>query len=67
MSVYIPPSHSRYPKILHFDELDNLLLSYFRRCHHHLLCGNFNTHTGVIEDIIGRSDDSDRYIIDSKE
>lgn len=61
-SVYIPPNHTRYAKALHIDELDNLLLSYSHICHYHLLCVDFNAHTGVMEDILGRSDDSDRYI-----
>ena len=61
-SVYIPPSHSRYAKVLHFEELDNFLLSYAFVGHYHLLCGDFNAHTGVMDDVQWMSDDCDRYL-----
>ena len=48
--------------VLHFDELDNFLFSYSYKCHYHLLCGDFNAHTGVMDEVQWRSDDSDRYL-----
>ncbi|KAI3382690.1 hypothetical protein SNEBB_010922 [Seison nebaliae] len=58
-AVYIPPSHSRYGKVEHFEELDNLLLNYSQD-YMHLMCGDFNSHTAVLADIeVEATDDTD--------
>lgn len=62
-AVYIPPSHSRYAKPDHFDELDNLLLNHTDSFH--LLCGDFNAHTGTMTDVVQVEDDNidDYYVV----
>lgn len=50
-AVYIPPSHSKYASIEHFNELDNFLLQY-NYDNFHILCGDYNAHTGKMDDII---------------
>ena len=50
-SVYIPPSNSRYGNIEHFHEVDNFLLD-FSDDFCHLLCGDFNFHTGTSPDFV---------------
>ena len=47
--VYIPPSHSRYGKREHFDELDEFFLSH-SDCFH-VVSGDFNAHTGTLSDV----------------
>lgn len=61
-SVYIPPSHSRYGNVLHFEELDNLLLNHSYVDNYHFLGGDFNAHTGVMKDIADMNDENDRYL-----
>lgn len=58
-SVYILPSQFIYAKVLQFDDLDKLLLSYSYSCYYHLLCGGFN---GAMEDISLKSEDCFRSI-----
>lgn len=50
--------------MLHFDELDNLLLNHSYIDHMHLLSGDFNAHTGVMTDIkpIQTADEGDLYV-----
>ena len=49
--VYIPPSHSRYGREDHFDELDDFLLTYSYDDYVHVLCGDFNAHTLTMSDV----------------
>ena len=49
-AVYIPPSHSRYAKLDHYDQVENMLLNHVND--YHLLCGDFNAHTGPMRDSI---------------
>ena len=53
-AVYIPPSHSRYAKLDHYDQVENMLLNHVND--YHLLCGDFNAHTGTMRDSILVSD-----------
>lgn len=62
-AVYIPPSNSRYANKDHFDELDNLLLNYTNTDYFHLLCGDYNAHTGTMTDIIQVNDDDNNYFV----
>ena len=59
--VYIPPSHSRYAETEHFDELDNLLLTYTNDDYYHVLCGDFNADTGSMADVNQESGDIDDH------
>ena len=49
--VYIPPSHSRYGSAEHFEELDDLLLTYTNDDYVHVVCGGFNAHTLTVSEI----------------
>lgn len=55
--VYIPPSHSRYGKREHFDELDEFFLSNYD-CFH-VVCGDFNARTGTMCDAAQVEEDRD--------
>ena len=46
-AVYVPPSNSRYGNIEDFIDIDNFLLDYSED-YLHLLCGDFNSHTGTL-------------------
>lgn len=46
-AVYIPPVNSRYASVEYFEEIDNFLLDYINEDYSHLLCGDFNSHTGT--------------------
>ena len=46
-AVYIPPSNSRFSSIELFEELDNFLLDYNDDDYYHIVCGDFNAHTGT--------------------
>ena len=48
-AVYVPPSNSRYGNIEDFNDIDNFLLDYSED-YLHLLCGDFNSHTGTLAD-----------------
>ena len=56
--TYIPPSHSRYGKPEHFDELDDLFLSY--NDYYHFVSGDFNAHTGTMSEI-NQFNENDEY------
>ena len=71
-AVYIPPPGTPYASITHFDEISNDMLSYDPDCFDHLLCGDFNAHTGTKSDIVqldafvcGNLDEEDRQILDN--
>ena len=63
-AVYIPPSHSRYGKPEHFDEMDELLLNYTNNDYHNLLCGDFNAHTGTMRDFVEVNEDHSDELVD---
>ena len=50
-SVYIPPCNSRYANVEHFSEIDDFLLEHSID-NAHLLCGDFNAHTGTLADYV---------------
>ncbi len=67
-SVYIPPSQSRYASRDHFDEMDNLLLNYTNVDFFHVLCGDYNAHTGTTADIlISNNDNVNNYVYDDND
>ena len=73
-SLYIPPCNSQYSSIELFDELDHFLLDYHDDCYYHIVCGDFNAHTGTAADVVHSSpyvledDDTDmRRMIDMYE
>lgn len=54
--VYIPPSNSRYSSVKMFDHLDNFLLDHNNEDYCHILCGDFNAHTGGFTDVLQSSE-----------
>ena len=50
--MYIPPSNSRQSSVELFEELDNLLLDFSDEEYCHILCGDFNAHTGTASDMV---------------
>ena len=51
-TVYIPPRQSPYSKIDLFDELENDILDHNLDNEYVVLCGDFNSHTGVENDYV---------------
>ena len=56
-AVYIPPVNFRNASIDHFEERDNFLLDYPNEDYSHLLCGDFNSHIGIMLDYVTPDDD----------
>ena len=54
--------NSRYANVEYFEEIDNFLLDYANENYSHLLCGDYNSHTGIMLDYVmpeGGDDDDD--------
>ena len=51
--------NSRYANAEYFEEIDNFILDYANENYLHLLCGNFNSHTGIILDYVMSEDGDD--------
>ena len=63
-AVYIPPVNSRYASVEYFEEIDNFLLDYINEDYSHLLCGDFNSHTGTMLDYVIPDDEDDDEVVD---
>ena len=50
-SVYVPPPGTPYATIEHFNDITNEILNFDYDLYEHLLCGDFNSHTGEKSDL----------------
>ena len=70
-ALYVPPYNSKYAKIEHFDEIENVILDLGQEDNYFLFCGDLNAHTGtrtdlcVLDDIICTISGIDEEIINT--
>ena len=56
ISAYVPPFNSKYAKVEHLDDIENIVLNNGQECNYYLICGDFNAHTATISDICETND-----------